>query len=143
MSNRGYWAPGNYIEIEMPSKQYSYAVVTKTKLLSIMDYCEEEQLGEESISKLDILFTISAKDYTIGKKGWPLTGSLRDNKKFSLKPKFYIEDIITGEYSIVDHHFENRVKATKEECLGLEQAASWPPHSIEQRLKDYYGAKNT
>ena len=143
MSRVKYWTPGNYIEIGMPGNRYSYAVVTNTKLLAVLDYCGERQLASSSVKELDILFIISAHDYAIGKNGWPLAGKIEQDEKFNVHPNFYIEDVITGRFSIVDHNFENRVPATKEECANLERAASWPPKSIEQRLIEHYSAANT
>ena len=137
MSKSRHWNPGNYIEIPLGSR-HCYAVVTITERLAVMDYCNAEKLSPEEISKLPILFEITAMNYSIGKNGWPLAGKVELLDKFKTFPYFYKKDPINGKYFILDHTWMKAVPATKEECNGLERASAWDPCHIEKRLNDYY-----
>jgi hypothetical protein len=138
MSKNKHWSLGNYVEITLESNRVCYGVVTSEEHMAIMDYCSENELDESEISSLTILFIVPMMKYSIGKKGWELSGAIKDHKKFIQSPSFFKKDSINGKLSIVDSSFINEVSATEKECNGLECAAVWDPCHVIERLNEHY-----
>lgn len=54
-------------------------------------------------------------------------------------PLFFRQSVTNKrDCTIVDHEARRTVKATPQECIGLEREAVWSPEHIEARFEDYY-----
>ena len=96
--------------------------------------CYEEKQNASLKLFTDIAFRVWVMKYAIGKNYWHVIGHVNLNSELKKEPVFYKYDLISKKYS----HYINSIEtsASREQCIGLENAAVWDPEHIESRLID-------
>ena len=129
------WEIGNVVEIALKDGSFSYGAVIEEPLMifSKNTYNVRPEITLDIFN--EISFKIWVMKYAVGKKGWPIVGSLKLNQAISEKPIFYKYDIIAKKFFHCSGGNEE-IPASFESCKGMECAAVWDPEHIESRLQD-------
>jgi hypothetical protein len=100
---------------------------------------EFDESGDASREPLFVAMVIKGA-FSTGRWGIPIR--ILGESVIVRIPLFFSQSVTNKrEITIVDHVARRRVKATPQECLGLEREAVWSPEHIEARLEDYYAGR--
>jgi hypothetical protein len=135
MPRTPYWTPGNVVEIELPGA-WAYGKVIDFPLMAFYAARTERVTDLARLQGERFAFRIWVMKYAIGKKGWPLIGSLEVSADESAEQWFFKKDRISGRITKYRDSASAEIPATVAECAGLECAAVWDPIHIESRLRD-------
>ena len=138
---------GQIVRIDLKDGTHAYGRVLKRPLFAFYDEMyrdnQEPSLGE--IIALSIAFKIDVMDYVISKGIWPVIGRAPLTPDLEEVSAFFKQDAMNGALSIYQEIPElaptYERPATYEECLGLEVAAVWDPHHVEDRLRDHFAGR--
>jgi len=138
---------GQVLRIDLQEGRHAYARLLKEPLIAFYDklYADGKEPLIEDILALPIAFKIWVMNYTIKKGKWPIIGCAPLTSDLQEVPLFFKQDPLNGRLAIhqsipqLAPHFER--PATFAECIGLEQAAVWDPHHVEDRLRDHFAGR--
>ena len=92
----------------------------------------------DEITGKEILFRVAVMSYAYKEENWNSIGNYDLTDDLKREPKLFKQDSITGELFIYYPEQELEVPCTRVEVAGLENAAVWDPHHVEDRLLDYF-----
>ncbi len=138
---------GQVLRIDLNDGTHAYARVLEEPLVAFYDelYRGNQEPPIEEIVTLPIAFKIWVMNYAITKGIWSVIGRVPLALDLKEAPRFFKQDAMNGQLAIYQSipelapHYER--PATYEECLGLEVAAVWDPHHVEERLRDYFAGR--
>ena len=128
------------MEIELPGA-WAYAKVIHFPLMAFYS-ARPKRIAE--VSELQgecFAFRIWVAKYAVGKKGWPLIGSLPVSTGESAEQWFFKKDSISGRISKYRGSDSKEIPSTVADCAGLECAAVWDPVHVESRLRDEFAGR--
>jgi hypothetical protein len=128
------------VEIELPAA-WAYGKVIDFPLMAFYPARTEKIADVTELQGEPFAFRIWVMKYAIGKKGWPLIGSLPVSADESAKQWFFKKDRISGRLTKYQGSSSAEISATVAECAGLECAAVWDPKHVESRLRDEFAGK--
>ena len=134
------WKPGNFVSIPLGEQKFGFGRVLEDHLIAFYDLLSEHVLPTEEIEKHTILFKTGVMSYAITKGEFSIIGHSPLSKDLLERPKFFMQDISTGELSITENG-EHLTPATYDECVTLEALAAWEPEHIIDRLRDHFDGK--
>ena len=105
----------------------------------VFDFNSNEELTTNEIANLPILFKILIMRFAITKGYFEKIGKLEPTPEMSAMPNFWKQDLLNFNFYIVDPNYIE-TKATREECMNLENYAVYDPHHVSERLYDHYHA---
>jgi len=129
------WSAGHIAEIELLGA-WAYAKVIRYPLAGFYAARPERIADVSALKGERLAFRIWVRKYAIGKKGWPVIGSLPVSGDESAQPLFFKKDPISGRFAKYRDSMTEEIPATAAECAGLECAAVWDPSHVESRLRD-------
>ena len=133
---------GDVLEIPLGDGAHIYARVFPGASYGFYDWRTTEELPIEHVIRLPILFFAAVMDSAVKEGRWQIVSHVPLDDRIVPPPKFIQDSLNPNSFSIYLNSGEI-IKATREECLGLERAAVWYPDHMEDRLRDYYaGRKN-
>ena len=122
MPRTPYWTAGNIVEIKLPGA-WAYGKVIQFPLMAFYA-ARPDRIGEVgSLHNERFAFRIWVMKYAIGKKGWPVIGSLPVSEAESAEVWFFKTDPITGRIAKYRSSTSEETPATLADCAGLECAA--------------------
>jgi hypothetical protein len=122
---------GDIFQIPLPDGRFAYGKVFWDASVGIYRKIFNEPTEPPIGTKF--AFIVGLYDDILKSGAWPIVGHEPFPSGEDIwPPPAYIEDIISGEYSIY-HKGEIR-PSTKEECRGLEEAAVWDAHHVVDRI---------
>lgn len=127
---------GDVFEIPLPNGKFAYGRVYDDAGVGIYKRISKT-LSNPPIGSREFMFNVGMYEDILTSGEWKIVG----NDPFSegeseFPPPGYVKDIINGEYSI--YHKGEFKRATKEECIGLEETAVWDSHHIVERIMNLH-----
>lgn len=129
------WTAGNVVEIKLPGA-WAYAKVIRSPLMAFYAARTEKITDVSALHGERFSFRIWVMKYAVGKKGWPVVGTLPVSAEESGEHWFFKKDPISGRLTKYLDSTGAEIVATIAECAGLERAAVWDPVHVESRLSD-------
>jgi hypothetical protein len=132
---------GAILEISIENQYYVYAqILTKGLGYAFFDYKTNDKLIDFPIlEQSKILFILTVYDSVITQGEWQKVGKLKIRDELKTLPMEYIQDTINPErFDLYNPNTGEILKATMEQCEGLECAAVWAANHVEQRIIDHY-----
>lgn len=123
--------PGNVLDIPLPNKKFAFGRLYKDSCIAIYNHIG---LSINDVPKSeDYRFTVGVYQHVLKSGEWIIA----DERPFETEeemwpPPMCVIDKLTGEYSI--YHKGEIVKASKEDCEGLETTAVWDKNHIIDRI---------
>ena len=140
MPRTPYWTPGNIVEIELPGA-WAYAKVVRFPLMAFYAPRTERIADISKLQAECFSYRIWVMKYAIGKKGWPLIGSLPVSADESADLWFFKKDPLSGRITKYRDSTSEEIPATLADCTALECAAVWDPAHVESRLRDEFAGR--
>ena len=133
---------GAIVEIKLRNNLYSYGRILDKANFAIYDILTEETLSINEIVKRPVLFIVAVQNDAVTTGRWRKIGKLPLEKNLlSLPMKFIQDGLVPNIFKLYDPNTGKTIKATKEDCLGLERAAVWEAKQVEDRIRDYHDEK--
>jgi hypothetical protein len=127
---------GDFVLIPLGGETYGYGRVLPDAVVAFYDAFDRGKKSVDELPGSKILFRIPVMDHAIKNCRWPVIGHLPLEQGLRQPARFFLVDKLKkGDYRI----YENGVirRATRQECIGLENAAVWEPEQVEDRLRDH------
>ena len=128
---------GAIVEIPLKNGFHTYARILEVEM-AFYDIHTKKDLPVKEIINSNILFIATVYDSAITKGFWSKISKaipLEENL-INTPPKYTQNRLNLSQYKI--HYTKKTVKATKEECIGLEYWSVWQAEEIEERLNKYF-----
>ena len=130
---------GSILEIKLDIGKYSYAQDLDVDVLFFDIYLNEPLKDINILNDFEPLFFLGIYNDVITSGRWPKVGKLPIKRKYLIVPMKFIQDPLNRrKFEIYDPNTGKISQASKEECLGLECAAVWEGHHVEDRIRDHY-----
>lgn len=132
---------GGVVAIPLDENEFAFGRILAKPLIAFYDFKTDQVPPIQDVLQKPILFKIWVMSSAITRGRWPIVGISPLEDKLLESPYFFKSDPISKELSI--YRDGKEVPATYEECVGLECAAVWSAHHVEDRLRDHFkGGKN-
>lgn len=129
--------PGTFLRIRLPDGTFGYGRLLELPDVAFYNYRTNEPSNDlQAIASKPVLFRQAVR--TSGLKNWDYIGKWKLEGEVAQPVVYYRQSPIDFRKCIISDSLGNERKATPEECVGLEQAAVWEPHHIEERLLDTF-----
>lgn len=129
---------GSILEIPIEDKYFTYAQILP-EVCVFFDYRSVSPLRDFTVlQNAPILFFLCVYKQVITQGDWLKVGKMPIREDCKVVPNFYIHDDFTQRFSMYITETGEIVPSTKEECLGLEEAAVWDSNHVEDRIRDFY-----
>lgn len=132
---------GSILEINIENQYYVYAqILTKGHGCAFFDYKTKEKLTDVSVLKTaPVLFIVAVYNDIITQGHWLKVGKLPIRENLSVLPMQFIQDIYNPEkFKLYNPNTGEITPTTRDNTIGLERAAVWDSHHVENRIRDYY-----
>ncbi|MBN9284151.1 MULTISPECIES: Imm26 family immunity protein [unclassified Flavobacterium] len=131
---------GAILEINIENKYYTYAQILENAGYAFFDYRTEVPLKEFSVlENKKILFIVAVYNDVITQGRWLKVGKLNIREEIRKQPMKFIQDALNPEnFELYDPNTGEITPTTKKHIKGLERAAVWEAHHVEDRIRDYY-----
>ncbi len=131
---------GSILEINIDGKYYVYAQVLGKSGYAFFDYKSINKLIDFSVlESAPVLFIISVYNDVITQGYWKKVGKMEIRDDLEVQPLQFIQDKINPQaFELYNPNTGEVMPANKEQCIGLECAAVWEAHHVEERIRDYY-----
>ena len=128
---------GDVVRIMLGHGSHTYAQVLTGGSYVFYNCRTKDDLTVEDIVRRPILFFVAVADYGIKENRWQIIGTHRSEEPLVPPAKFIQDPLNINSFSL---YFNDGkiVRTTRDECVGLERAASWDPEQIEDRIRDHY-----
>lgn len=85
------------------------------------------------------MFIVAVYNDIITQGHWFKVGKLPIREDLSILPMQFIQDTLDSEkYSLYNPNTGEITPTTRDKAIGLERAAVWDAHHVEDRIRDYY-----
>ncbi len=122
---------GDIFQIPLPNGRFAYGKVFRDASVGI--YQKIFDSPAELPIKSPFAFIVGLYDDVLKSGMWPIVGHEPfESKESEWPPPHFVEDIISGEYSI--YHKGEMRPSSEDECRGLERAAVWDAHHVIDRI---------
>jgi hypothetical protein len=138
---------GQVVKIDLKDGTCCFARALERPLFAFYDkqFRINDNPSVEEICALPILFKLWVMTYAITDEIWQVIGRLPLTEELKEIPKFFKQDAMNDELCIYQSIPElapsYSYSATYAEVQGLERAAVWSPHHVEDRLRDHYAGR--
>lgn len=133
---------GSILELHIDNEYYVYAQILGNASYVFFDYKTPTPLTDFTpLETAPALFIVAVYNDVITRGEWLKVGKMEVRDEFKILPLAYIKDTIDGSFRLYNPNTGEMWSATKEECRGLEVAAVWDSHHVEERIRDYYNNK--
>ena len=132
---------GAILEINIENQYYVYAqILKKGHGCAFFDYQTKDRLTDiSSLKTASVLFIVAVYNDIITQGHWLKVGKLPIREDLSILPMQFIQDTLNSEkYSLYNPNTGEITPTAKDKVVGLERAAVWDAHHVEDRIRDYY-----
>lgn len=129
--------PGTFLRIRLPDGTFAYARLLESPDVAFYDYRTIEPEADVTvIESRRVLFRQAVRNS--GLKKWQRIGQRKLEGEVAQPTVYYTQDLQDFRKCTISDSVGNERSATPEECVGIEQAAVWDHHHIEERLLDTF-----
>lgn len=132
------------LEINIENQYYTYAQILKNGLgYAFFDFKSNERLTDFSIlNTKKVLFIIMVYNDVVTQGKWLKVGKLPIREDLIEQPFKYIQDVLNpNNFELYNPNTGKIIKATKDQCRGLECAAVYEAFHVEERIRDHFNGK--
>lgn len=131
---------GTFVRIPLADGSFGYGRVLPNPYIAFYDFRTTEPSSElDVIESKPVLFTQAVRLFDYDR--WANLGKRKLEGEVAKPVERFMQDLADfRQCTIYDSGGMSR-DATPEECVGLERAAVWDPHHIEQRLLDQFSGR--
>lgn len=135
---------GQVVKIDLKDGTCCFARVLDEPLFAFYEkrYGLNDDPSIEEICNLPIMFKLWVMNYVISREIWQVIGRVKLTDNLKEVPKFFKQDMMSDElfvyHGIPELAPRYEYTATYAEIQGLERAAVWSPHHVEDRLRDHF-----
>jgi hypothetical protein len=128
---------GTFTRIPLADGTFGYGRVLPNPYIAFYDFRTAEPSSDlDAIESQPVLFTQAVRLFKYDR--WANLGKRKLTGEVARPVVRFMQDLADyRQCTIYDSEGMSR-DATPEECIGLERAAVWDPHHIEQRLLDHF-----
>jgi hypothetical protein len=129
--------PGTFIRIRLADGSFGYGRVLEPPYEAFYDYRTVEPSSDlDTIASKAVLFvqTVGPR----GRRNWRYIGFRKLEGQVAQPVVRYMQDLADYRKCVIFDSIGMERKVGPDECVGLEQAAVWEPHHIEERLLDTF-----
>jgi len=128
---------GTFLRIPLADGTFGYGRLLEPPYLALYNYRTTEQSSDiRMIALQPVLFAQAVR--TSGLKNWERIGKAELDGELAQPVVRYTQDLLDYEKCTIFDSVGNEREVTPEECVGIEQAAVWETHHIEERLLDTF-----
>jgi hypothetical protein len=127
--------PGTFFRVPLSDGSFGYARMLESSYTAFYKYrTSEPDLDLDSIASKPVLFKTAVRQLAFN--AWELIG-WRELEEHLIQPLVrFMQDVGDFRQCTIFDTVGNEWAAKPEECIGLERAAVWEQHGIEERLLD-------
>jgi hypothetical protein len=130
---------GSILEIYIENEYFVYAQILENGYVFFDYQFKDKLINLEILIEKPILFIIAIYRDVITQGHWLKIGKLPIRIDLYELPMKFIQDAQNhNSFEIYNPNTGEIIPAKKEEIIGLERAAVWDKHHIEDRIRDYY-----
>lgn len=132
---------GAILEINIENQYYVYAqILVKGLGYAFFDYKSKEHLKDlNELLKCEVLFIVTVYDDVVTQGKWIKVGKLPIRQDLLVQPMKFMQDYMDlDKFDLYNPNTGEIVKATRDECFGLERASVWEFNHVEDRIRDHY-----
>jgi hypothetical protein len=130
---------GSIHKVVLNSGLHSYVRILDKASIAAYDVLTDSDMLIEDIINKKIVFIVAVYNDVITNGKWQKVGFKNLEENLLVLPVKYIQDTLdNSEYSLYDPNTGTITPGRKEDCIGLEVAAVWDAHHVEDRLSDYF-----
>jgi hypothetical protein len=131
-------ALGTFVVIELPDGTFGYGRALTGPYYALYDLRTDEPAADvEAIEAAPVLFTAAVRQ-TRGPTAWPALGVRPLSGEVAAPVVRFTQDLADYRNCVIFDSAGMERTATPEECVGIELAAVWDEHHVEQRLLDTF-----
>lgn len=129
--------PGSFLRIHLADGSFAYARTLEVPYVAFYNFRTTEPIIDlNTISTKPVLFKQAVR--TSGLKHWTCIGHAPLVGEVAEPVVRYTQDLLDFRRCVIFDSAGSEREATPEECIGIEQAAVWDHHHIEERLLDTF-----
>lgn len=130
---------GSILAIKLSNDYFTYAQILKEGLVFFDYFIRVPIQNFEILEYKEPVFFLSVYKDIITRGKWLKVSKLAIRESFETVPMQYIQDKLNeSNYEFYNPNTGEVTPATKEECEGLEVAAVWDAHHVEERLLNHF-----
>jgi hypothetical protein len=130
---------GSVLKVVINSGLHSYIRVLDKASVAIYDILTKEEMTVDEIISKKVIFIVAVYNDVITSGKWIKVGSKALEEDLLDLPMKFIQDAqYDSVYSLYNPNTGVITPAQKEECIGLERAAVWAAHHLEDRISDHF-----
>jgi hypothetical protein len=130
-------APGTFVRIPLADGSFGYGRILSDPYVAFYNYRTKEPSSDlDVIDSKPLLFTQAVRIF--GYDRWANIGKRKLEGELAKPVVRFMQDLADFTKCTIFDSEGMEKEARPEECVGLERAAVWDPHHIEQRLLDSF-----
>ncbi|MBP9903385.1 MAG: immunity 26/phosphotriesterase HocA family protein [Verrucomicrobia bacterium] len=130
-------APGTFVRIPLADGSFGYGRILSDPYVAFYNYRTTEPSSDlDAIGSKPLLFTQAVRLF--GYDRWANIGKKQLEGEVAKPVVRFMQDLADFRKCTIFDSAGTEKQARPEECVGLERAAVWDPHHIEQRLLDSF-----
>jgi hypothetical protein len=128
---------GTFVRIPLADGTFGYGRLLDPPYVAIYNYRTNQPSDDlDTIASQPVMFTPSVR--TIGLKNWTPIGKRELEEKLKQPIVRFMQDIADFRNCTIYDTAGLERTAAPEECVGLERAAVWETHHVEERILDTF-----
>ena len=134
---------GAIVEIDLENSYFSYARILEDASFAIYDIYSADRISNiHDIVNRPVLFIVAVYNDVITRGKWLKVGSIPLEKELRVLPMKFVQDALhPSRFSFYNPNTGEMTPTNKENCKGLERAAVWDAHHVEDRIRDHYAGQ--
>lgn len=129
--------PGAVLRVDLDGEWHVYArMLAREPKFAFYDCHVTTAEDPLDIVKRPVLFVLAVNN----SRHWPKIGHVPLAVAPVPIPEVFVQSVGSDACEIIDEAWNAR-PATPQECVGLERAAVWSPHHVEERIRDHYAGR--
>ena len=131
---------GAILEINIENQYYVYAQILGKSGYAFFDYKTKEKLVDFSVLKsAPVLFVVGVYNDVITQGRWLKVSKMNVKEDLKNQPMQFIQDRCNPQkIKLYNPNTGEITPTTRDKAIGLERAAVWDAHHVEDRIRDYY-----
>ena len=136
------WKNGSVVRIELSDEQFSFGILLEEPMIAFLELLNTGVWKNGMERDVKILFKLDVYSDVIKKNVWTKVGTAKLGDFDSTEPLRYIYQEPNDRYFLYHSSFADicyMKPCQKHETNGLEEAAVWDAHLVEERLRKELG----
>ncbi|GAB3381570.1 hypothetical protein GCM10027317_27370 [Massilia agri] len=130
---------GGLVELDLGEGNFAYGrIVSKSELAFYDGLVNGPASSYEAIYTQPIAFIVSVMNSAVRSRRWKIVDQRLLKPELARERQYFMQDILTGQYSIYYSVTGEIHPSCKEMCMNLERAAVWDAQHMEARLRKHF-----